>query len=86
MIIPWLTNVAQKWQLRFLSPMFQHAIPYPSFVLILLNCSGGFYLIGEHIFLSYSLAFAEVLKASAIFIGVNSVDYSGIIKSSCPYF
>jgi len=29
------------------------------------------------IFLSYALAFAEVLKANAIFIGVNAVDYSG---------
>jgi len=29
------------------------------------------------IFLSYALAFAEVLKSSAIFIGVNAVDYSG---------
>jgi len=29
------------------------------------------------IFLSYALAFAEVLKATAIFIGVNAVDYSG---------
>ena len=29
------------------------------------------------IFLSYALAWAEVLEASAIFIGVNAVDYSG---------
>lgn len=29
------------------------------------------------IFLSYALAFAEVLNASDIFIGVNAVDYSG---------
>jgi len=29
------------------------------------------------IFLSYALALAEVLKSSAIFIGVNAVDYSG---------
>ncbi len=29
------------------------------------------------IFLSYALAFAEVIGASDIFIGVNSVDYSG---------
>ena len=29
------------------------------------------------IFLSYALAWAEVLQASDIFIGVNSVDYSG---------
>jgi 7-cyano-7-deazaguanine synthase len=29
------------------------------------------------IFLSYALAFAEVIKANAIFIGVNAVDYSG---------
>lgn len=29
------------------------------------------------IFLSYALAWAEVLQAEAIFIGVNSVDYSG---------
>ncbi|MEA1968649.1 MAG: 7-cyano-7-deazaguanine synthase QueC [Thermodesulfobacteriota bacterium] len=29
------------------------------------------------IFLSYGLAFAEVLKAEAIFIGVTAVDYSG---------
>lgn len=29
------------------------------------------------IFLSYALAWAEVLKASSIFIGVNAVDYSG---------
>ena len=29
------------------------------------------------IFLSYALAFAEVLAARAIFIGVNAVDYSG---------
>ncbi len=29
------------------------------------------------IFLSYALAWAEVLSASAIFIGVNAVDYSG---------
>ncbi len=29
------------------------------------------------IFLSYALAYAEVLDASAIFIGVNAVDYSG---------
>jgi len=29
------------------------------------------------IFLSYALAWAEVLKASDIFIGVNAVDYSG---------
>lgn len=29
------------------------------------------------IFLSYALAYAEVIKAQAIFIGVNAVDYSG---------
>ena len=29
------------------------------------------------IFLSYALAFAEVVKAADIFIGVNAVDYSG---------
>ncbi len=29
------------------------------------------------IFLSYALAWAEVLKANAIFVGVNAVDYSG---------
>lgn len=29
------------------------------------------------IFLSYALAWAEVLKASHIFVGVNEVDYSG---------
>lgn len=29
------------------------------------------------IFLSYALAFAEVLQASDIFIGVNAIDYSG---------
>ena len=29
------------------------------------------------IFLSYALAYAEVMDAEAIFIGVNSVDYSG---------
>lgn len=29
------------------------------------------------VFLSYALAWAEVLDASAIFIGVNAVDYSG---------
>ncbi len=29
------------------------------------------------IFLSYALAWAEVLKASNIFIGVNAIDYSG---------
>ena len=29
------------------------------------------------IFLSYALAFAEVSKASQIFVGVNAVDYSG---------
>lgn len=29
------------------------------------------------IFLSYGMAWAEVLKASVIFIGVNAVDYSG---------
>jgi 7-cyano-7-deazaguanine synthase len=29
------------------------------------------------IFLSYALAWAEVMKASDIFIGVNAVDYSG---------
>ncbi len=29
------------------------------------------------VFLSYALAWAEVLEASAIFIGVNAVDYSG---------
>ncbi|KAA0013440.1 7-cyano-7-deazaguanine synthase QueC [Thermoplasmatales archaeon ex4484_30] len=29
------------------------------------------------IFLSYALAYAEVIEAEAIFIGVNSVDYSG---------
>jgi 7-cyano-7-deazaguanine synthase len=29
------------------------------------------------IFLSFALAFAEVLKAQDIFIGVNAVDYSG---------
>jgi 7-cyano-7-deazaguanine synthase len=29
------------------------------------------------IFLSYALAFAEVLKSSVIFIGINAVDYSG---------
>jgi 7-cyano-7-deazaguanine synthase len=29
------------------------------------------------IFLSFALAFAEVARASAIFIGVNAVDYSG---------
>lgn len=29
------------------------------------------------VFLSYALAWAEVLNASAIFIGVNAVDYSG---------
>lgn len=29
------------------------------------------------VFLSYALAWAEVLKANAIFIGVNSMDYSG---------
>ena len=29
------------------------------------------------IFLSYALAWAEVLQASDIFIGVNSIDYSG---------
>jgi len=29
------------------------------------------------IFLSYALALAEVLKSSAIFIGINAVDYSG---------
>ena len=29
------------------------------------------------IFLSYALAWAEVLKANAIFIGVNALDYSG---------
>jgi 7-cyano-7-deazaguanine synthase len=29
------------------------------------------------IFLSYALAWAEVLKASDIFIGVNAIDYSG---------
>jgi len=29
------------------------------------------------IFLSYALAYAEVLNAEAIFIGVNAVDYSG---------
>jgi len=29
------------------------------------------------IFLSYALAWAEVLEASAIFIGVNAIDYSG---------
>jgi 7-cyano-7-deazaguanine synthase len=29
------------------------------------------------IFLSYALAFAEVIHASDIFIGVNAVDYSG---------
>jgi 7-cyano-7-deazaguanine synthase len=29
------------------------------------------------IFLSYALAFAEVLKAADIFLGVNAVDYSG---------
>jgi 7-cyano-7-deazaguanine synthase len=29
------------------------------------------------VFLSYGLAWAEVLDADALFIGVNSVDYSG---------
>ena len=29
------------------------------------------------VFLSYALAWAEVLHAEAIFIGVNAVDYSG---------
>lgn len=29
------------------------------------------------IFLSYALAYAEVVKAEAIFIGVNAIDYSG---------
>jgi 7-cyano-7-deazaguanine synthase len=29
------------------------------------------------IFLSYALAWAEVLRASGIFIGVNAIDYSG---------
>lgn len=29
------------------------------------------------VFLSYALAWAEVLKANAIFIGVNALDYSG---------
>lgn len=29
------------------------------------------------VFLAYALAWAEVLKASAIFIGVNALDYSG---------
>jgi len=29
------------------------------------------------IFLSYALAWAEVLEASDIFIGVNAIDYSG---------
>ena len=29
------------------------------------------------IFLSYALAYAEILAAGAIFIGVNAIDYSG---------
>ena len=29
------------------------------------------------IFLSYALAWAEVLEADTIFIGVNAIDYSG---------
>jgi len=37
------------------------------------------------IFLSYALAFAEVLKASAIFIGVNAVDYSGYPDCRAEY-
>ena len=35
-------------------------------------------LIDCYIFLSYALAFAEILKANSIFIGVNAVDYSGM--------
>ena len=37
------------------------------------------------IFLSYALAWAEVLEAQHIFIGVNAVDYSGTkkMKSKC---
>src|SRR5262249_55893513 len=29
------------------------------------------------IFLSFALAFAEVLESSAVFLGVNAIDYSG---------
>ena len=34
------------------------------------------------VFLSYALAWAEVLKADAIFIGVNALDYSGVSRLS----
>jgi 7-cyano-7-deazaguanine synthase len=40
------------------------------------------FLIIYKIFLSYALAFAEVLKANAIFLGINAVDYSGRFQIS----
>jgi 7-cyano-7-deazaguanine synthase len=42
------------------------------------NTIPGTYVPGRNIiFLSFALSFAEAIKASAIFIGANAVDYSG---------
>jgi 7-cyano-7-deazaguanine synthase len=42
------------------------------------NCLPSTYVPGRNtIFLSYALSFAETIRASAIFIGANAVDFSG---------
>lgn len=71
----WLVKIALPWQG---SALLDKKIPLPQRRDIVPGEIPATYVPGRNIiFLSFAASYAEVIKAHAVFIGANAIDYSG---------